>query len=64
MTKLHYYKGFTFEKSEGCTYWNIWKPAKVRPFGGKKEIEVFCGEIIGHARTIKECKITVDEQEV
>lgn len=60
MTKLHHYKGFTFEKSEGCEYWNIWKPEKIRPFGGKNEIEVWCGECVGYGRTIKECKISVD----
>ena len=36
MTKLHHYKGFIFEKPEGCKYWNIWKPGKIHPFGGKK----------------------------
>lgn len=64
MTKLHYYKGFILEKPEGCKYWNIWKPGKVHPFGGKKEIDVWCDECAGYGRTINECKITIDEQEI
>ena len=57
MTKLHHYKGFTFEKPEGCEYWNIWKPIETKKYG-----KLWCGENIAQARTIKECKETVDQE--
>jgi len=63
MSKLHYYKGFTFEKPEGSNYWNIWKPGKIHPFGGKTEIDVFCDTCMGYGRTLKECKLYIDEKE-
>ena len=56
-TKLHHYKGFTFEKPEGCVYWNIWKPMKTKQYG-----VLWCGENIAQCHTIKECKHTVDDE--
>ena len=58
MTKLHYYRGYTFEKPEGSTYWNIWKPTHTKLYG-----ILWCGENICQVKTIKECKVTVDEME-
>ena len=63
MYHLNHYKGFVFEKPEGCKYWNIWKPGKIRPFGGA-EIEVWNGEKVGLGRTLKECQLYIDNQEV
>lgn len=45
MTKLHYYKGFTFEKPEGCVYWNVWKPIETKMYG-----KLWCGENISQGR--------------
>lgn len=51
---FRHYKGFLLEKPEGSKYWTIWKPAKIRPFGEK----------VGLGRTLKECRLYIDNQEV